>query len=170
MAALRFVLKLIVFAGVLGVVIGIFGYFRAVALVDTYRSASSCASPTDALTSQTCRYRGQARVLSTSSLHGPEARVAFDSLPGRTFHVGWATVGAPDSTLWTVGAAVDAELWDGVVTRLAGKPTGSDPETYRNTAYLELAAVCGGSSLLILLIWGLAAYKLQARKDQGHPT
>ena len=67
-------------------------------------------------------------------------------------------------TLLTVGKWVDAELWDGRVTRFAGKPTGSDPQTYRHIVYLEEAAVSGGVLLLILVIWAAVVLRSEDRK------
>ncbi len=162
--ALGTVLSLIVVVNLILVVTGILGYFGDVAFADSYGSARACASPADALTGQACRYQGQAQVLSTSSNSALEAKVAFESLPGRTFYVGWATVAAPDMTLLTVGEWVDAELWDGRVTRFAGRPTGSDPQTYHHIVYLEQAAVSGGVLLLIFVIWAVVVLRSEDRK------
>ena len=163
LTALRTALSLIIVVNLILVVTGIFGYFRDVAFADSYGSARACASPADALTGQACRYQGQAQVLSTSSNSGLQAKVAFESLPGRTFYVGWGTVAAPDMTLLTVGKWVDAELWDGRVTRFAGKPTGSDPQTYHHSVYLAQAAISGGVLLLIFVIWALIVVRSEDR-------
>lgn len=162
-AVVAFALKVAIVIGLSGGVVSITSYFRQSASIAAYRSASICASPTDALTGEVCRYRGQATLVSTTSHDPVKATVVFDSLPSRTFIASWPVGGAPAITALTVGGAVDAELWDGVVTRIAGKATVGDPEILPATFYLQTAAFSVGSSLLILVIWGLALYALQQR-------
>jgi hypothetical protein len=138
-------------------------YFQQSASVGAYTSASSCASPSDALSSEACRYHGPATVESANS-HDPfHASVAFEALPSRTFIAGWPPGGGPAITALTLGGTVDAELWNGKVTRAAGKPTIADPELLGATFYLQGAAISVGAALLILLIWGLALNAWQRR-------
>jgi hypothetical protein len=117
-----------------------------------YASASSCASPTEAVNGRSCRYEGQARVLSTRRPLRLEVTIVFDSLAGRTFTASFLTPNEPDSTALTVGASVAAELWSGKVTRLAGKIPVDDPETYTTTPYLIVALFSGIFALVIFVL------------------
>jgi hypothetical protein len=86
-----------------------------------YQSAKTCASANDAMHGSTCHYEGQARVLNTSRPVRLEVHVAFESLPGRTFTASFIVHNEPNSTTLKLGGTVAAELWNGQVTRLAGK-------------------------------------------------
>jgi len=122
--------------------------------ISAYESASSCASPGDALQGQACVYKGQARVLSTGRHDRLEAVVEFDSLPAHTFGTSFPNNNEPSSTALTAGTTTDGEIWAGKVTRLAGKPTVDNPEAHPATPYLEFAVgfLVGG-----LVILGLSA-------------
>jgi hypothetical protein len=165
-ALLAFVLKVAIVIGLSAGVVSIVSYVRHSASIATYRSAGSCPSPTDALSGEGCRYHGAAKVLSTSSHDPYHASVMFDSLPNRTFIAGWPVRGSPDMATLTVGGTVDGELWDGMVTRLAGKATIGDPELLPAAFYLQTTAISVGGSLLILLIWALALYALAQRRRE----
>jgi hypothetical protein len=145
---LQAALVIVVGAGCLvaSLVIVYFG-FRDTGLISAYRSASSCASPTDALSTEACRYAGKATVLSTSRHDLLEVRVSFDSLPGRTFSTGWPRDGEPDTSALNVGGSAPGELWNGHVTRLAGQPTIDDPEGYPTTSFFEIGGFIGLLSL-----------------------
>ena len=121
--------------------------------VAAYTSASACASPTDALSGRGCRYEGQSRVISTSRPVRLEVTVAFDGLPGRTFTASFTVLNEPDSTSLKVGRSVAAELWNGKVTRIEGKTSADDPETFTTTPYLIIA---GFSGMFAVVIFALA--------------
>jgi hypothetical protein len=165
-ALLAFVLKVAIVIGLSGGVVSIVSYIRHSASIANYWSADTCASPADALSDEGCRYHGPARLLSKSSYDPFHASVMFDSLPNRTFIGGWPVGGGPDMSALTVGGTVDAELWDGIVTRLGGKAMTGDPELLPATFYLQTTAILVGSSLLILLIWGFALYALEQRRRE----
>jgi hypothetical protein len=121
-------------------------------LISAYRSASNCTSPSNALNSDSCRFQGQAQVLSTSRQTRLEAVVSFESLPGRTFSTSFPTNDEPDSSALKAGASVAGELWNGKVTRLAGKATVDDPVGYATSALVEIAALLAVLSLPLLAI------------------
>ncbi len=98
------------------------------AQVSAYHSASSCAAPADAMGSQACRYQGQARLVRTWRDTRLYAEVTFDSMPGRTLETNWPTTHEPDPASVEPGATVDAEIYGGKVTQLAGQHTVDNPE------------------------------------------
>ena len=117
-----------------------------------YNSAGVCAAPADAIGSEACRYRGQANVVSTRRDTVLYAVVAFDSMPGRTFSTSWPTTNEPDLTLLSPGATIDAEVWNGKLTKLGGTQTADSPENvpmglWELSAFL--AVMC-----LPLVVWG----------------
>jgi hypothetical protein len=142
--------------GVIAALAFVFFYFRDSALISAYKSASSCATPGDAMSGEGCRYEGKAQVLSVSGTDRLDAVVAFDSLRGRTFGVMWPKGDQPDIATLQVGGTVVGELWTGKVTRLAGKNTVDEPEGYPTTTLLETAALIGGMSLIGFFVWVLA--------------
>jgi hypothetical protein len=120
--------------------------------MNAYESASTCASPSDALNGQGCRFDGQAHVLSTSRHDRLEAVVTFDALPTRTFSTSFPTHDEPSSTALRAGATSDGELWAGKVTRLAGKPTVDSPEPYPAQTFLIFAVFFSVSGLVIIFM------------------
>lgn len=104
--------------------------------ISAYRSASTCTSPADALSSKACRFQDQALVVSTNAQAGHQFAVSFDSLPGRTFSTDFPTGGGPNLPL-SAGDTTTAELWSGKLTRLAGSQTNDDPETYPTSVLLS---------------------------------
>ena len=117
-----------------------------------YQSATACASANDAVNGSTCRYEGQARVLSTSRPARLEVNVAFESLPGRTFTASFIVRNEPDSTALKFGGTVAAELWNGQVTRLVGKTSDADPELDTTTPFLITALISAASALPVFFL------------------
>jgi hypothetical protein len=138
--------------GLLACVVLIFFDVRDSGLISAHRSASTCSSSSDALNSDRCSFEGQAQVVSTSRQTRLEAVVSFESLPGRTFSTSFPTNDEPDSSALKAGATVAGELWNGKVTRLAGKATVDDPEGYPTSALLEIAAFLAVLSMTLLAI------------------
>lgn len=128
-----------------------------------YQSATACASANDAVIRSNCRYEGQARVLSTSRPVRLEVNVAFESLPGRTYTASFVVRNEPDSAALKPGGTVAAELWNGQVTRLAGKTSDADPELDTTTPYLITALI---SAALAMLVFFLAAPLVRAAWQQ----
>jgi hypothetical protein len=122
--------------------------------ISAYESAAQCASASNAAQSQSCIYKGQARVLSTGRHDRLEATVEFDSIPARMFNTSFPTHNEPSSTALSVGATSDGEMWAGKVTRLAGKMTVDNPEIHPAQPYLDIALMIFVGGLLIL---GLSA-------------
>ncbi len=146
--------------GLLACLVLIFFDVRDSGLISAYHAASSCSSPSDALNTETCRFQGQAQVISSGRQTRLEAVVSFESLPRRTFSTSFPINDEPDSSALKVGASVAGELWNGKVTRLAGKPTVDDPEGYPTSVLLEIAAFLAVLSLPLLAIgvWLSRAY------------
>jgi hypothetical protein len=138
--------------GLLACVVLVVFDVRDSGLISTYESASNCSLPLDALNTDTCRFENQAQVVSTGRQTRLEAVVSFESLPGRTFSTSFPTNDEPDSSALKAGATVAGELWNGKVTRLAGKATVDDPEGYPTFALLEIAAFLAVLSLPLLAI------------------
>jgi hypothetical protein len=138
--------------GLLTCVVLIFFDVRDSGLITAYQAASGCSSPSDALNTDKCRFRGQALVISTSRQTRLEAVVSFESLAGRTFSTSFPTSDEPDSSALKAGASVAGELWNGKVTRLAEKATVDDPEGYPTSALLEIAAFFAVLSVPLLAI------------------
>jgi hypothetical protein len=101
---------------------------RDAAEISAYISASVCATPADAIGSESCRYEGRANVVSTRRDIRRYVVVAFDSMPGRTFSSSWPTKTEPDIALLSPGATIDAEVWNGKITKLGGTRTVDSPE------------------------------------------
>lgn len=122
-----------------------------------YSSASTCASINDAVTGRACRDEGQARVLGTSRPVRLQVQVAFDSLPGRNFTASFVVSNEPDSAALKAGGTVAAELWNGKVTRLAGKTSDADPVLDTTTPFLITAAILGVWGVLVIFLGGWLA-------------
>jgi hypothetical protein len=138
--------------GLLTCLVLVFFDIRDSGLISAYRSASDCSSPSDALNSESCLLQGQAQVVSTSRQTRLGAVVSFESLPGRTFSTSFPTNDEPDSSALKAGGTAEGELWNGKVTRLAGKPTVDDPEGYPTSSLLEIAAFLAILSLPLVAI------------------
>ncbi|HEV2475259.1 MAG TPA: hypothetical protein VGX22_01875 [Candidatus Dormibacteraeota bacterium] len=130
----------------------LYQYLRNTRDIAAYQSATACASANDAVNGSTCRYEGQARVLSTSRPVRLEVHVAFESLPGRTFSASFIVRNEPDSTALKFGGAIAAELWNGQITRLAGKPSDADPELDTTTPFLITALISAALALLVFFL------------------
>jgi hypothetical protein len=135
-----------------GAVVAFLMYLHHNSEISAYQSASTCASPSDALNGQGCRYEGQTQVLSTSRHDRLEAVVRLDALPTRTFSTSFPNNNEPSSTALRAGATAEGELWAGKVTRLAGKPTVDNPEPYPAQSFLIFAVFFGVSGLVILFM------------------
>jgi hypothetical protein len=138
--------------GLLTCVVLVFFDVRDSGLTSAYRSAPNCSSPSNALNTDSCRFQGPAYVISTSRQTRLEAVVSFDSLPGRNFSTSFPTNDEPDASTLKAGASLAGELWNGKVTRLAGKATVDDPEGYPTSALLEIAAFLALLSVPLLAI------------------
>ena len=125
--------------------------------IAAYDSASTCASINDAVDGRSCRYEGQARVLGTSRPVRLQVQVAFDSLPGRTFTASFVVANEPDTTALKVGGTVAAELWNGKVTRLAGKTSDDDPGLDTTTPFLITAWISVVLGLIVIVLGALLA-------------
>jgi len=125
---------------------------RDTGFISAYHAASKCSSPADAMSGDTCRYQGEAQVLSTSADAGHKTIISFQSLPGRELSTFFPTGGEPDSSALQAGGTAQAELWSGKVTRLAGKVTNDDPEEYPTSGLIELSAFLAVLALPLLAV------------------
>jgi hypothetical protein len=132
--------------------------------ISAYNSASACTAPADAIGSETCRYEGQANVVSTRRETRLYVVVAFDSMPSRTYSTSWSTNNGPNISLLRPGATLDAEVWNGKITKLGGMPTVDSPENvpmglWELTVFFMLLG-------LPLLVFGVLAVR-SAWRDQA---
>lgn len=132
--------------------------------ISAYNSAHVCAAPADAIGSETCRYEGQATVVSTRRDIRLYAVVAFDSMPGRTIGTSWPTDTEPDLALLSPGSTISAEVWNGKITKLAGTRTVDSPENVPMGLW-ELSAFLAIMGLPLLVFGGLTARS--AWRDQA---
>jgi hypothetical protein len=139
-------------------------YLQHSSAISAYQSASKCASSSDALNDQGCRYEGLAQVLSTGRHDRLEAVVRFDDLPTRTFSTSFPNNNEPSSTALKAGATADGELWAGKVTRLAGKPTVDNPEPYPAQTFLIFAIFFAVGGLVNLFMSSRLARAAWRRK------
>ena len=135
---------------IFGVVL-LVNYFRHSSSIGAYRSASLCRSPADALNSQTCRFEGQVKVLSSTKSDQLHAVVAFDSIPGHIFNVTFPRFGEPPGGL-PAGETASATLWSGRVTVLSGLSTTDDPEDASPRSDLILSPFFGLIGLVGLFV------------------
>lgn len=126
--------------------------FRNADLQSAYRGATACASPSDALAGEDCRYTGDATVTGSSIQTLLSINVRFEGLSGRTFTATFATGREPDAASVSRGAHVTGVLWNGHVTRLAGEATTDDPAFLPGNFLLAAAVFAVGS--LLAFFWG----------------
>jgi hypothetical protein len=118
--------------------VGVAGLITGVALIgfqmhnssrlSAYRSASTCASAGEAVSSTACRYSGPATVTSGFDPATRSAGIVFTDLAGHEFVARFTTVAEPDTSTGSKGSSVEAELWDGQVIRFAGIKTVDSPD------------------------------------------
>ena len=101
--------------------------FRERSAISAYRAAATC-SATAALSSDACRFDGEAKVLSTHVEDQLHAMITLDSLPGRTFDVTLRGSAQPPGGPLTVGGSTTATLWNGHITELDGEASLDNPE------------------------------------------
>lgn len=124
--------------------------FRNAGLQSAYRAATACASPSDALAGEGCRYTGDATVTGSSRQTLLSINVRFEGLSGRTFTATFATGREPDAASVSTGAHVTGALWNGHVTRVAGAATTDDPEFLPGNFLLAAAVFAVGSLLAFI--------------------
>jgi hypothetical protein len=150
---------MVISVAVIGLVIGLVAlYFdrHDTAEISAYASSSACAAPADAIGSETCRYAGQATLVSTRQDTRLFAVVTFASTPGRTFSTSWPLNTEPDHSTLSPGAAIAAELWNGKITKLGGVRTVDNPQNVPSGLW-ELTAFFTVLGVPLLVIgWQLA--------------
>ncbi len=159
---------------VLAIAIAVIGLVTALVLlyfdrhdaaeISAYNSASVCAGPADAIGSETCRYEGQANVVSTRRDTRLYAVIAFDSMPGRTFTTSWPTKTEPNLALLSPATTIDAEVWNGKIAKLGGTRTVDSPDNVPMGLW-ELSAFFGVLCLPLLFFGGQMARS--AWRDQA---
>ena len=101
--------------------------FRERSAISAYGAAAAC-SATAALSSDGCRFDGQAKVLSTHVEDQLHARITLDSLPGQMFDVTLRGSAQPPGGPLTVGGSTTATLWNGRITELDGEASLDNPD------------------------------------------
>ena len=123
---------------------------RNSAELHAYQSSGVCASASDALATDTCRYTGAATVTSTAQHSTLEVDLTFSSLPGQTFVTTFPNDREPDPSALAMGASAQAELWNGHVTQYAGVKSVQDPEFLpQNIASIGGLLVIVGVGLIV---------------------
>jgi hypothetical protein len=146
--------------GVVGVAVGIVTFVFYVNFngeISAYESATTCSSAAQAVASERCRYQGDANVLSTARDIRLEATVSFDAVSGRIFSTSFPTSNEPAADALKVGSKSPAELWNGLITRLAEKPTVDDPENLPANQLLPLALFFSIGGLVLVVVGALLA-------------
>lgn len=130
-----------------------------------YQSSGLCSAPADALTSDTCLYRGQATVTGTTQQSTLAVNLTFGTLPGQTFVATFPSDRQPDPASLATGATAPAELWNGVVTEYAGVKSVEHPDFFP-----QHIAPIGGLLVVVgagLIVWAFTlvrrAWRLQSR-------
>lgn len=122
---------LVLLTGVVGAIAGavlVFFDYRNNSEFNSYQSAAQRARPADALNADKCRYVGPATVTETTLQSVLSVDVTFAGLPGHAFVATFPTGREPDQQSLRTGATVSAELWNGLVTEVAGVKSVQDPE------------------------------------------
>lgn len=127
--------------------------FRNAGLQSAYRAATVCASPSDAMGGEGCRYTGAATVTGSSRQNYLTVSVTFDGLSSRTFAAAFGQGREPDPASVSTGAHVTGQLWDGKVKMLAAVATSDDPDLLPHNNFLLAAAFAAVAGLLAIL-WG----------------
>ncbi len=131
----------------------IYSDFHTSAEVRAYQSAGTCAAAADSLSTDTCRYLGQATVTGTSQHDHLSVNLSVDSLPGHTFTATFPISREPASSSLSAGATAPAEVWNGQVTEFAGVKSAQDPE------FMPQGLALGGVGLVVaglgLIAWGV---------------
>lgn len=152
--------------GLIGVVVGVVNivyYAQFNAETSTYQAAATCSSASQAAASDKCKYEGDAKVLSTSRDTRLEVTVSFDALSGRSFSTSFPTANEPAAGTLQAGSTAPAELWNGLVTQLAGKPTVDDPENLPAGQLLPLGLFFGILGAVIFVLGVLLARRAWRR-------
>lgn len=123
-------LLLIAVGGLVAGLLLVYSGIRIGAELSAYRSASTCRSPSDALTGEQCIYTGPATVTGSRRPQKLSVDLAFNSLPGSSFTATFATDREPSQDSVSTGSTVTAELWSGHVTKVAGVGTVDDPDYF----------------------------------------
>ena len=127
--------------------------FHNAAELNAYRTATACASPADALNSESCRYTGAATVVGSSRQKLLSLELRFDGLAARAFTATFATGREPDAASASTGAQETGELWNGHVIKFAGGATTDDPEF--RPPNLLIGGIFFGAAFGLMLFWGL---------------
>ena len=101
-----------------------------------------------------CRYESSARIVKTYldkySHHWVDVR--FDELGGRMASGIVPGSLVSDWARWKAGDQVDAEMWQGNVTRINGVTADTSPDSLA-ASYLPAAWIAAGATVLLLVIF-----------------
>ena len=135
--------------------------FRDAAIVSAYHNSTACASPSDALTGDRCRYTGPATVVRSERQNLLSLDLRFDGLTDRTFRVMFPKDGEPAGSQVSPGAQAQGELWNGQVVRFAGAAVSGNPDAQPSN--LLFGGIFFAVGFALFLYWGLQS----ARRGWG---
>ena len=125
-----------------------------------YDAAPSCASASNI---SNCRFEGPATIVHkrTDSNGDPLVDLSFDQLGGKVVTAYPENRYMAEWQGWQEGTAVSAELWQGVVTKVAGVPTRGNPDELPNGGLTPV--VLFGIATLALLAGMVVLWTLNRR-------
>src|SRR5258708_7567143 len=124
-------MAIVLFISILGTGAGlvlIYFDFHNNAELKAYQAAALCTAPTDALSGESCRYRGAATVTGSTGQPVISIDVTFSDLPGRPFTSKFSDLDEPNPATVVTGATESAELWNARLTGFADVTTRANPK------------------------------------------
>jgi hypothetical protein len=149
---------------VLGLLLGVGVVYSGIhngAELSAYQSASTCRSPSDALTGEQCIYTGPATVTGSTRQQKLSVDLEFSGLPGRTFTALFATDREPSQGPPSTGSSVGAELWNSHITKFDGVGTVDDPEYFAKNTLVP--GIIFSLVSLVALWWGIGFVRIAWR-------
>jgi hypothetical protein len=145
-------LLLIAVAGTVMGAVAVYMDYRNSADLRAYQSAGTCSVAADALSSDSCRYMGNATVTATSQQSKLSMTLTVEGLRGHSFVATFPFSREPAASYLADGATAPAELWNGTVTQFAGVKSAENPE------FLPKLALAGWILVVVglgLIGWGV---------------
>ena len=122
--------------------------YRYSAELHAYQSADRCSLAASALTTETCRYVGDATVTATSRQSALFVTLSVTGLARHSFVATFPLDREPAASELTDGTTAPAELWDGLITEYAGVKTADNPEFLPQLAAIGWTLVVVGVGLM----------------------
>jgi hypothetical protein len=136
---------------------GVFGYLDRMYSKQTaaYDAAAVCSSATEIAD---CRFQGEATIVRkanhTDSSGSFSVDVSFSQLGGKTVTGDLDTAYQLQWQSWQQGATVNAELWQGLLTKVGSVPTLSNPDLLPNAGSVPVVVFGGGAAAMVVaFVW-----------------